>query len=54
MIISEKQILELYDIARMCGQILIALNNSPEKVNQIGGLLEKIRKQQSEELKEIK
>jgi hypothetical protein len=54
MIISEKQIMQLYDIARMCGQILISLNHSHNKVDEISALLESIRNQQSEELREVK
>lgn len=53
MIISEKQIFQLYDIARMCGQILLSLDRSPDKINEIGELLEMIRNQQSDKLKVI-
>lgn len=53
MIISEKQIMQLYDIARMCGQVLISLGHSQQKTEEIGDLLERIRNQQSEELKVV-
>lgn len=45
--------MELYDIARMCGQILISLGDNQDKVDKIRDLLQSIRNQQSEELKEI-
>lgn len=54
MIISEKQIFCLIDIARMCGHILMNLDHSPDRVKEISALLQEIRLQQSEELKEIK
>lgn len=53
MIINEKQIMQLYDIARMCGQILILSGNNQHKVDEIADLLQDIRNQQSEELRTI-
>jgi hypothetical protein len=53
MIISEKQIMQLYDIARMCGHLLLEFGGRQEKVEQISHLLETIREQQSEDLKVI-
>lgn len=45
--------MQLYDIARMCGSIMIEIGGSQKKIDQIADLLEKIREQQSEELKVI-
>lgn len=52
--ISEKQILQLFDIARMCGHILISVDADfySSKIKQISELLENIRNQQSDKLLE--
>lgn len=55
MLISTKQIVQLYDVARMCAQVLIRVDNDEHesKIEYITNLLSEIRKQQPLGLKEV-